>query len=113
LLQNFIPAYYHETKKFQAALLNSDASVVSPVLASVSQSLPSASSSSASSLTCFPVPNSHRPMAFTVDGVSTADHESYICITAHWLDPGFIPKSALLDISLCTDRHHQITCEIG
>jgi hypothetical protein len=36
---------------------------------------------------------------------SGPDHESYICLTAHWLDENWNYRHALLDIYLCSDRH--------
>ena len=35
------------------------------------------------------------------------DHESYICLTAHWFAPDWQLQHALLDILLCTDRPHR------
>ena len=50
-------------------------------------------------------PNPLHPIAFTTDLWSGPDHESYICLTAHWLDSEWNLKRSLLDIYLCTDRH--------
>ena len=57
------------------------------------------------STSVFCCPNPFHPISFTVDGWSGPDHESYFCVTAHWLDKDFKMRHALLDILLCTDRH--------
>lgn len=69
-----------------------------------------AASSSASALysgpPVFVCPNSLHALSATCDGWTGPDHESYICLTVHWLDHGFIMQHMLLDIFLCTDRHN-------
>lgn len=50
-------------------------------------------------------PNPCHAISCTTDCWSGPDHESYICVTAHWLDKTFTTQKLLLDIALCTDRH--------
>jgi hypothetical protein len=60
------------------------------------------SSSSSSALAC---PNPYHPYSLTTDLWSGPDHETYICLTAHWLDKDWDFRRALLDIYMCSDRH--------
>ena len=95
-LQTFIPALYHKVKLLQKQALHDH-------FPSLTNRLASGSSSNQSSiLSC---PNPHHPVSFTTDMWTGPDHESYICLTAHWLTPDWQLHHALLDILLCTDRH--------
>ena len=65
----------------------------------------SVSSSAASAISSLPCPNPSHPISCTTDLWGGPDHESYICLTASWLDANWDLQHALLDIYLCTDRH--------
>lgn len=99
-VQTMLPDLYDKMKVIQRNLLH-DPSFIA--LASVAEEAPA--SLPLSSLDSFPCPNPHHPISFTVDLWSGPDHESYICLTAHWLDKQWGLNDALLDIYLCTDRH--------
>jgi hypothetical protein len=62
-------------------------------------------SSSSSSSSVLSIPNPHHPLSSTTDAWTGDDHESYVCITVHWLDDRWTMRSALLDITLATERH--------
>ena len=64
-----------------------------------------ASVSSSNQSSILPCPNPYHPVSFTTDMWTGPDHESYICLTAHWFAPDWQLHHALLDILLCTDRH--------
>jgi len=49
--------------------------------------------------------NPYHPVACTTDLWSGSDHDSYIGVTAHWIDADWELRHTLLDIYLCTDRH--------
>ena len=72
--------------------------------ATSSSSFPYLPASSESEIV-IPCPNPLQCVSFTTNGWTGADHESYICVTAHWLDLSWQMRHALLDIWLCTDRH--------
>ena len=100
-VQNMFPDLYDKMKAVQKNLLHDSSSF--PMLTSVSDGAPaSLPGSSLDSLSC---PNPHHPISVTVDLWSGPYHESYICLTAHWLDKQWGLNHALLDIYLCTDRH--------
>ena len=91
LFQTYIPALYHKVKLLQKQALHDPF-----------PSLDHSNQSMSSILSC---PNPHHPVSFTTDMWTGPDHESYICLTAHWLAPDWQLQHALLDIFLCTDRH--------
>ena len=95
-LQTYIPALYHKVKLLQKQALHDQ-------FPSLTNSHTSVYSSNQSSI--LPCPNPHHPVSFTTDMWTGPDHESYICLTAHWLAPDWQLQHALLDIFLCTDRH--------
>ena len=95
-LQTYIPALYDKVKLLQKQALHDHFPSLTKSLASVSSSNQSA---------FLPCPNPRHPLSFTTDMWTGPDHESYICITAHWLAPDWQLHHALLDILLCTDRH--------
>ena len=66
---------------------------------------PRSRSSNQSESSILPCPNPYHPISFTTDMWTGPDHESYICLTAHWFDSHWQLQHALLDILLCTDRH--------
>ena len=95
---------YDQAKSFQKTLLHAESSLTHTQ--SVALRPPaSVSASSAFSVSSLPCPNPSHPMSFTCDMWSGPDPESYICVTAHWLDNQWDLHHALLDIYLCTDRH--------
>ena len=95
-LQTYIPALYHKVKLLQNQALHDH-------FPSLTKSLESTSSSNQISL--LHCPNPYHPVSFTTDMWTGSDHESYICLTAHWFTPDWQLQHALLDIVLCTDRH--------
>jgi hypothetical protein len=101
--QVVFPNLYDQAKSFQRLLLHGSVPLTdgaSEALGPVFASAPAAAR--ISSLTCS---NPVHPIAFTTDMWSGPDHESYICLTAHWIDKNWILNHALLDIYVCTDRH--------
>jgi len=99
-VQTYIPNLYWKTKEIQKKFLH-DSFSDGADRGLPSSSCPSSSSSS-SALAC---PNPYHPYSLTTDLWSGPDHETYICLTAHWLDKDWDFRRALLDIYLCTDRH--------
>ena len=98
-IQTYIPALYHKVKLLQKQALHDPFPSFNHPIASVSSSL---NQTLSSILQC---PNPYHPVSFTTDMWTGPDHESYICLTAHWLDTDWQLHHALLDIVLCTDRH--------
>ena len=92
-------------KAVQKHLLHDEFPVpaISHLVSAAALGVPSAQPSSVvSSSVC---PNPQHPISFTTDLWSAPDHESYVCITAHWIDQKWDINHLLLDILLCTDRH--------
>ena len=95
-VQDYISYLYPQAKEVQKRMLHD----AWPNLA------PGASVSSSSSSTIpLTIPNPYHHLASSIDGWTGVDHESYICITVHWLDGRWRMCSALLDIMLASERH--------
>jgi hypothetical protein len=95
VVQTYIPALYHKVKLLQKQALHDP----------FPSTITSVSSSNQSVHSILQCPNPFHPVSFTTDMWTGPDHESYICLTAHWLTPDWQLHHALLDIVLCTDRH--------
>ena len=100
LFQNVFPDLYDKMKILQKKLIHDEI----PFPSKENQDNVLSAGSAASSSVSF-CPNPHHPMSFTTDMWSGPDHESYICLTAHWLGQFYDIHHLLLDIFVCTDRH--------
>ena len=101
-MQTYIPDLASKGNELLKQSLHDDPSVEIFPSSSSALSLPAHSESQAYIIPC---PNPHHPLSFTGDGWTGADHESYICVTAHWLDLDWEMRYVLLDVILCTDTH--------
>lgn len=99
LLQTLIPNYYEKAKEIQSKWLHDQRSTHRSILLD----LPAVGLASLqSSIPCL---NPYHPVSITTDGYSAKYHESYICITAHFLNDKWVLEDCLLDIMLCSDNH--------
>jgi hypothetical protein len=104
LFQAYIPAYYKATKKLQASMLHDIRSPSNSLSPSLVDNINHRSEIELQhgSLCC---PNPLHPVCLTTDGWSGRDHESYICLTTHWLSANWMMQDILLDVFLATDNH--------
>lgn len=97
MFQTYIPDLYWKVKQFQHSLLHDECE------SKIDWSdLEATFRYSVSDLPCL---NPLHPMSLTTDLYTGRDHETYICLTAHFFDAEWNMKRFLLDIFLCTDRH--------
>jgi hypothetical protein len=102
-LQTYVPALYCKVKAQLVKSLHDG--FQNSHRPDIFTTCPSSIYTSSQSFISLPIPNPSHPLSLTTDLWTGADHESYICLTAHWFDLDWSMRHALLDILLCTDRH--------
>lgn len=100
ILQTYLPAMAACVKELLVDSLHDNCAS-----SSSSSAAPSISAPSNNESFIIQCPNPHHSVALTTDGWTGPDHESYICVTAHWLDFDWKMRTILLDVLLCSDRH--------